>query len=213
MNWRYDKYLVALFSLTVVFGSAAGACGQSQGVPETPAGTSDSSGPKGQDEASTRLQSLASALSGKWRLSVRFEPTAELPSGLTGTGEETWHRGPGGYTFIEEEQIPMPGGEGYLLGIVWWDSKLRRLQGMECNNRLPFTCDLKGALSDITITWDGTTFGIEELETHNGKKTIWHEVWSKITPTSFIQTGDVTQPDGSTTRFMTIRGTKEYSGN
>jgi hypothetical protein len=209
MNWKYGKYSVALFSLTFVFGLATGACGQSQGVPQPPVGTSDSSHTKGQDDASARLESLANALSGKWRLSVKFEPTAEMPSGLTGTGEETWHRGPGGYTLIEEEQIPMPGGEGYLLGIIWWDARSNRFQGIECNNRLPFTCDLKGALSDITITWDGKTFAIEELETHNGRKTIWHEVWSNITPTSFVQTGDVTQPDGSTTRFMTLQGSKE----
>ena len=210
MNWRYRKYSAALFSLLFWVGSATGARGQSQVASPSPAGTSDPSSTKGQDEsASTKLQSLADALSGKWRLSVRFEPTAQMPSGVTGIGEETWHAGPGGYTLIEEEQIPMPGGEGYLLGIIWWDSRAKRFQGMECNNQLPFTCDLKGALSDITITWDGKTFGIEELETHNGKKTIWREVWSNITPTSFVQTGDVTQPDGSTTRFMTIRGTKE----
>jgi hypothetical protein len=54
------------------------------------------------------------------------------------------------------------------------------------------------------------SFAIEEIETHNGKKTIWREVWSNITPTSFTQTGDVTQPDGSTTRFMTIQGTRAF---
>jgi hypothetical protein len=79
---------------------------------------------------------------------------------------------------------------------------------MECNNQLPSTCDLQGALTDITIKWDEKSFEIEEIENENGKKTTWHEVWSNITPTSFVQTGDVTQPDGSTTRFMTIQGNK-----
>lgn len=207
MNCRLNRFSVALFSLAFVFGSTAH--GQSKAVSQPASGTSDSANTNEQDAStSAKLQDLINALSGKWNLSVKFEPTEQMPNGLTGTGVETWHAGPGGYALIEEEQIPMPGGEAYLLGIIWWDSRSKRFGGMECNNRLPFTCDLKGALSDITITWDGTTFAIEELETHNGKKTVWHEVWSNITPTSFLQTGDVTQPDGSTTRFMTIHGTK-----
>jgi hypothetical protein len=31
---------------------------------------------------------------------------------------------------------------------------------------------------------------------------------SNVTPTSFLQTGNVTQLDGSTTHFMTTRGSK-----
>jgi hypothetical protein len=79
---------------------------------------------------------------------------------------------------------------------------------MDCNSQLPFTCDLKGALNDITLTWDGTRFQIDELETHDGKRTVWHEYWTDITPTSFVQSGDVTQADGTTVRFMNIRGTR-----
>jgi hypothetical protein len=174
-----------------------------------PAMNADSSTTNGQDGSTpTKLRSLINALSGKWHLRVKFQPSGEMPSGFTGIGEETWHAGPGGVTFIEEEQIPTPAGQGYLLGIIWWDSKLKSLKGMECNNQLPSTCDLQGALTDITIKWDEKSFEIEEIENENGKKTTWHEVWSNITPTSFVQTGDVTQPDGSTTRFMTIQGNK-----
>jgi hypothetical protein len=200
---------LVLVAVIVVFGGALTSFAQaaSEAKPVIPA---NSSSTIRQDEsAPSNLRSLIKALSGKWHLSVRFEPTGEMPSGVTGSGEEAWHEGPGGFTFIEEEQIPTPAGQGYLLGIIWWDSRSKDFHGMECNSQLPFTCDLKGALADITVTWDEKSFVIAEIETHNGKKTIWHEVWSSITPTSFIQTGDVTQPDGSTTRFMTIRGTKE----
>ena len=171
--------------------------------------TADSARPIDQKKSTpTKLQTLEKALSGKWLLTVKFEPMPQVPTGVPGRGEESWREGPGGYTFIEEEQIPTPGGQAYLLGVLWWDAKLKRLQGMECNNQAPSTCDLKGALTDITVTWDGKTFAIDENETHDGKKTVWHEAWSDITPTSFTQTGDVTQPDGSTTRFFTIRGTR-----
>ena len=174
-----------------------------------PATTANSASSGRQEESPPpKLQSLIKALSGNWLLSVKFEPTSGMPNGVTGTGEESWQQGPGGFTIIEEEHIPTPFGQTYLLAVIWWDNNSKTFQGMECNNHLPFTCDLKGALTDITITWDEKTLRMDELETHNGKKTIWHEAWSNITPTSFTQTGDVTQPDGSTTHFMTIQGSK-----
>ena len=61
-------------------------------------------------------------------------------------------------------------------------------------------------LTDISISWDGKKFQIDEQETHDGRHTVWHEYWTDITPDSFTQTGDVTQPDGTTTRLMTVHG-------
>jgi hypothetical protein len=157
---------------------------------------------------------LIRQLSGKWSLAVKFEPDQNMPGGFTGTGEETWRAGPGEFTLLEEERLPSPQGDLYLLGLVWWDGKVKSLQGMECNNQLPSICDLKGALNDITLTWDGKQFAIDELETHNGKKHLWHETWSEITDSSFLQTGDVRESDGQSTRLFTIRGKKiaERSG-
>ena len=154
------------------------------------------------------LQSMIKALSGRWSLNVKFEPNPEMPNGFASTGEETWRSGPGGYTLLEEEQMRTPSGDVFLLGIIWWDSKTKSLHGMECNNQLPYGCDLKGALNDITMSWDGNQFIINEWETHDGKKTLWHEVWSDITPTSYTQTGDVEVPGGATTRFFTTKATR-----
>jgi len=81
---------------------------------------------------------------------------------------------------------------------------------MECNNQLSYTCVLKGALNDITMTWDGKQFTINESETHNNKKTMWHEVWSDITPTSYTQTGETEEAGGATTRVFTIQARKVY---
>ncbi len=156
-------------------------------------------------QPSAELQSLIKALSGKWATNVRFEPNPEMPNGFEATGEETWHSGPGGFTLLEEEHDPTPAGDLFLLGVIWWDSKTNALHGMECNNQLPFTCDLKGGLNDVTMSWDGKQFIINEWETHNGKKTLWHEAWSEITATSFIQTGDIEEPGGATKRVFTMR--------
>ena len=106
---------------------------------------------------------------------VRFEPMPGLPNGVSGVGDESWHGGPGGYTLIEEEHIPTPGGAGYLLGIFWWVNVSKQIRGMECNNQLPSTCDLKASLRDITVTWDGKTSAVHEIETHEGKTTVWHD--------------------------------------
>lgn len=159
-------------------------------------------------EPSAELQSLSKALSGQWSLAVKFESTQGNTSAGTLPGEETWRSGPGGFTLIEEERLPTSAGDVFLLGIIWRDNRTKRLQGMECNSQLPYTCDLKGALSDITMTWDGRQFAIAEQETHGGKKSLWHEVWSDITATSFTQTGESEEPDGSRKRLFTIHASR-----
>ncbi len=164
----------------------------------------------GTSQASPEVQSLARALSGEWSLSVKWDPDASMPNGLVNTGEENWRVGPGGYTLIEEEHARMPKeGDIFLLGVVWWNSTTKNLQGMECQNVLPYTCDIKGALNDITMSWDGKQFVIDEIETSNvGKKSMWHEVWSDITPTSFTQTGEYGEPGGPRKRLFTIQATR-----
>ncbi len=153
------------------------------------------------------LQSLTQLLLGKWKLDVRFEATPSTGNKvIVGAGEESWSSGAGGITLLEQEHIPSQYGDTFLMGVIWWDRTRHQLGGVECNSYLPTTCDLTGAQRDITISWDGRKFQIDELETHNGQRTVWHEYWTDITPEAFTQTGDVTQPDGTTTRFMTIHG-------
>ena len=135
---------------------------------------------------SPEIVQLTKSLEGEWSLSVQFEPNSSAPNGLVNTGEETWRPGPGGFTLLEEEHLRTPEGDLSLLGIVWWYSADKSFHGMECQNLLPYTCDVKGAQNDITMNWDGKQFVIDEVETStSGKKSIWHEVWSDITPTSF----------------------------
>ncbi|HEY7351425.1 MAG TPA: hypothetical protein VH596_01545 [Terriglobales bacterium] len=158
---------------------------------------------------SPELVGLTKALEGKWSLSVKFEPDATMPNGLANTGEETWRPGPGGFTLLEEEHLRMPQEDVFLLGIVWWNTANKSFQGMECQNLLPYTCDVKGAQNDITMNWDGKQFVIDEIETSkSGKKSVWHEVWSDITPNSFTQTGEYGDPGGPRKRLFTIHATK-----
>jgi ketosteroid isomerase-like protein len=158
---------------------------------------------------SAEIKSLTKALEGNWALNVKFEPDSSAPKGLVNTGEETWRPGPGGFTLLEEEHLRMPEGDLFLLGVIWWNTATKSLHGMECENQLPYTCDLKGGLNDITMGWDGKQFVIDEMETSNtGKKSMWHEVWSDITPTSFTQTGEYGDPGGPRKRMFTIHATR-----
>jgi hypothetical protein len=184
------RYLFALLVLVLCTVSSSAQASSPQSAPAT-----------------TPLQSLIQALSGKWHLEVHFEPGSSTGNkAVEGTGEESWSAGPGGITLIEREHIPLPPGSAFLMGVIWWDRAKKQLGGMECNSYLPGTCDLKGGLNDITITWDERKFEIDEVETHDGKRTVWHEAWTNITNRSFVQTGDVTEPDGTTKRYMTVRG-------
>lgn len=189
-----------------------------QQIPASPTGENQAqNAPPASSNANTdagqasQLPSLVKALSGRWSLQVKFEPSPEMPKGGTSTGEETWRAAIGGLTLLEEERVSTTAGDLSLLGIIWWDPKTKSLHGMECNNQLPYTCDLKGALNDITMTWDGKQFTINERETHGNKTTLWHEVWSDITPTSYTQTGDIEEPGGPTTRVFTIQARRMQS--
>jgi hypothetical protein len=160
-------------------------------------------------QPSAEIVGLTKALEGEWSLNVKFEPDSAAPNGLVNTGEETWRPGPGGFTLLEEEHLPMPEGDLFLLGILWWNAANKSFRGMECQNLLPYTCDVKGAQNDITMNWDGKQFVIDEIETSkSGKKSIWHEVWSDITPSSFVQTGECGDLGGSRKRLFTIHASR-----
>jgi hypothetical protein len=155
-------------------------------------------------QPSAEMQSLIKALSGRWSLTAQF-----AGSNAIFKGEEVWHAGPGGLTLVEEESLHSPGRDLLLLGVIWWDNTTQSFHGMECNNGLAYGCDLKGALNDITLEWDGKQLVLTEQENHNGKKTVWHEEFSEITATSFTQTGDSSDAAGGpSTRVLTIHATK-----
>jgi len=164
-------------------------------------------------EPSQEMKDLTRALSGDWTLNVKFGPTASSPNGSKSTGTESWRVGSGGFTLLEEEHLRFGKQDVFMTAVVWWDPQTKSFHGMECQNVLPYVCDVKGSLNDITMNWDGKEFVIDEKEVHEGKKSAWHEAWSNITSTSFMQTGDSTAEGGTTKRLFTIDGTRVAAGN
>jgi hypothetical protein len=159
--------------------------------------------------ASTEMLSVIQALSGRWAMEVTFEPSPGAPKGAQGKGEEFWHAGAQGLTLIDEENIRVPPLDIHLLGMLWWDSAEKKFHGMECVNQNPHACDPKAALNNVTITWDGKQLIIDEIQTSStGKKSQWHETYSNITPTSFLQVGESGETGGPFKKVVTLHGTR-----
>ena len=155
------------------------------------------------------MQTLITAFSGHWSLKLKVEPSSEAPSGLEGTGEETWHPGPDGLTFTDEEVFHAGPQKVLIVGILWQDLKTRDFHAMDCSNQNPHTCDLKGAVSDVVVHWTGTELTIDEQElSSQGKMMTSRAVWSDITANSFTETGYLASPGGPFQKVMTILATR-----
>ena len=197
-----------LMSLPCVAWSAhkpqASTAPKASGADRTATSTSNDLG-----AASPEMLSVIQALSGRWAMEVTFEPSPDAPKGVQGNGEESWHAGAQGLTLIDEEHIRVPPLDIHLLGMLWWDSAEKKFHGMECVNQNPHACDPKAALSDVTITWDGRQLTIDEIQTSpTGKKSQWHETYSNITPTSFLQVGESGEIGGPLKKVVTLHGTR-----
>jgi hypothetical protein len=163
-------------------------------------------------EPAPEIQSLAKSLRGKWATTYEFKPGGMSANGGTGTGEEIWRTGPGGYVLIEEEHVSGALGEVYLVAFHWWDKNTHSLHGMLCNNSGPAACDFN-TYSNSSLKWDGKQLIIDMEFPENGKKMLWHEVWFDISSTSFTQTGDMGEVGGPLKRAVTIHGIKNADSN
>jgi hypothetical protein len=173
----------------------------------TPAGQASQNNSSNGPPIPPIMQGLEKALVGNWHTTYKFEPGGISPAGGSGTGEEVWRTGPGSYTLLEEETIQAPFGSMYLLAVQWWDKSTNSLRGMLCNNSGPAACSID-SYSNSELTWDGKRLVIDMKFLQGGKKMLWHEVWSDITPNSFTQIGEIGEVGGPLKRAVTISGTK-----
>lgn len=160
--------------------------------------------PAQEPQPTPEMQSLATAFEGRWAITEKYEPDEWTPNGGTGYGEEVWRRGPGGFTFMEEIHDHGPPGESFGFALSWWD-KDKGLQGMWCADENPKGCDLN---PNTVLKWDGKQFVFDTQFLRGSKKIAWHEVFSDITPTSFIQTADIGEKGGPLKRWLTIHATR-----
>jgi hypothetical protein len=191
MTPRRTKLLVSLVTLSVSSLAGTFAAAQTQAVPQP----------------APEMQSLTSALAGTWRTSYSFAPRSPGTQATTGHGEETWRRGPGGFTLLEEEHISTASGDEFLLALHWWDKSTNSLRGMLCNNSGPATCNVD-SYANSTLKWNGQQLVIDMQFPEGSKRMLWHEVWSDITASSFTQTGDMGEVGGTLQRVVTIHGAR-----
>ena len=163
----------------------------------------DAKAPQSTDE----MQTLIKAFSGHWSLTLKFEPSKETPRGLEGTGEETWHAGPDGLTFIDEEVLAAGPETIIVVGVLWRDRNTKEFRAMDCSNQMSHTCDLKGA-ADNVVQWTGSELTIDEKELSEGKVMTSRVAWSDITSNSFTETGYLAPPGGPFQKIMTIHATR-----
>ena len=162
------------------------------------------------EAASAEIQGLLRAMSGRWAIDLKFEPSAEMPSGAQGKGEELWKPLANGLVLSDEEKIQLQQGTVHLLGLIWWDRASKEFRGMECINQNPHSCDVKASASqDVSIKWDGKQLTIEQPQgSADGKKVLWHETFSEITPTSFLQVGETWESGGQHRKVVTVHGSR-----
>lgn len=160
-------------------------------------------------QSTSDMQALIKALSGHWSLKLEIEPSKEAPGGIKGAGEETWHAGPEGLTFTDEEVFTAGPQTVLIVGFLWRDLKTNNFHAMDCSNQNPHTCDLKGAVDDVVVQWTGSELTIDEKEVSSqGKVMTSRAVWSDITANSFRETGYLGSPGGPFEKVMTILATR-----
>jgi hypothetical protein len=133
---------------------------------------------------SPEMQKFFNAFVGSWSLRETIEPSESAPNGGTGSGEVVFRPGPGGNSIIEEIRLVEPTGKSIGLGLGWWDEKARGYRTVWCENGNPGGCIVMAHLAK----WESDQFVAGDEFERNGKKFVFKEVLSDITPTSYTQT-------------------------
>jgi hypothetical protein len=154
------------------------------------------------------MQTLIDALSGHWSLKLKLEPSSETPQGLEGSGEETWHAGPGGLTLTDEEAFSVGPQNVIVIGFFWRNMKSGEFHAMDCSNQMSSTCDARGAAGDVVVHWTGSELSVDEKELSHGTMMTSRVAWSDITANSFTETGYLAPPGGAFRKVMTVRATR-----
>ena len=120
---------------------------------------------------------------GTWSISVKYEPSAEMPNGGTGNGTEVWRPGPGGNSVIEEYYQNDAKEHTEEFSPAWWDEQAGGQRFVFCANSVPNGC----LLSKNVAKWEGQSLVYSEEREVAGRKIIASEVFTDITPGSFTQ--------------------------
>jgi len=127
-----------------------------------------------------------------------------MPSGGVGQGETVFRPGPGGLSLIEDEHSKNSKGELFGLSVTWWDENAHGYRAIWCANNLPTGCIVMAKLAK----WEGDQFVLGDEYERNGRKFVFKEAVSEVTPSSYVQTLYQGESGSSLHKLMTIRATK-----
>jgi hypothetical protein len=150
------------------------------------------------------MQKLFNTFLGTWSVTEKIDPSETLPNGGTGQGEEVYKAGPGGVSLIEEIHLREGTGEISGLGVGWWDEKAKGFRALWCDSENPNGCIMMAHLAK----WEGNDFVLADESEKDGKKFLFKEVFSDITPTSFTQTLYQGEAGKELKKLLTIHATK-----
>jgi hypothetical protein len=154
-------------------------------------------------EASPEMHSLSRFL-GTWSITYVLDPTAAMPRGGTGEGQEVYRPGPGGHSLIEEFRGREIEGDVTGLGTLWWEEGSHGYRTVWCSSLSPRGC----TIMKHPAKWENGELVLGDEWEAMGKKFTFKEVFSEISPRSFTQTLYQSESGGELKRIMLIKATK-----
>ena len=154
-------------------------------------------------QPSPEMQRLFSAQLGRW--SQRLQ----RPDGSSGEGEAVWRPGPGGKSLVENEYISSAGGDLFGLSVTWWDEGVKGYRALWCDNKIKNGC----LVMSKPAHWEGDQFVLRDEFERNGRKLVYKEVESEITPSTYTLTSYIGEPGSELKPTSTIHATRITAGN
>jgi hypothetical protein len=159
--------------------------------------------PAGQNAKSSQppIERLIHALSGEWSAEEVYDPSDLLPTGGKGHSRDSYRAGPARLSVVEEYHGDGIAGKSWGTGIIWWEAQDHGFHFIWCDS---YALDRGCTVSSQEGKWDGDDFVLTNVRQVSGKQVVEKEVWSSITPNSFIQTLYLGEAPDQLKRFMTI---------
>jgi len=147
------------------------------------------------------MERLIHALSGEWSSEEIYDPSDLLPAGGKGHSQESYRVGPARMSLIQEYHGDGVTGKSWGTGIIWWEAEDHGFRFVWCDS---YALDRGCRVSSQVGRWDGDDFVQNDVREVSGKQVVEREVWSGITPNSFVQTLYVGETPDKLKRFMTL---------
>jgi hypothetical protein len=147
------------------------------------------------------IERLIHALSGEWSAEEVYDPSDLLPAGGKGRSRDSYRAGPARLSVVEEYHGDGVTGKSWGTGIIWWEAQDHGFHFIWCDS---YALDRGCIVSSQQGTWNGDDFVLTNVRQVSGKQVFEREVWSSITPNSFVQTLYVGEAPDKFKRFVTI---------